>query len=518
MSTGLCYGGASIVGVKLECGHESNCESCFIKTPLNKETLSKTNSLESRIRKATKEALKTTKLAGTICICQRPMAQGCHKCLMSDISDGLCKAGYNSAIFDPIGARKKVLDIANSLGLCIIVAVALEVALAESAAKLASLQAIVNDGGRTPIKFRNPKYLSMLNRLRFYIPEVFPALKKVAFLDDDVVDQKDLAPLFSIDLNGNENGAVETCMETFHRYHKYLSYSHPLIRSHFDPDACGWAFGMNIFDLVQWRKGMLLASITIGKKGMLIGLCGSLWHVLGLGYTNVDPQMIEKGAVLHFNGNSKLWLKIGMERYKVFSLEAYHWTGSLFLETMYLGWYHCFALENACHVLKCDISDGLCKAGYNSVICKSKWRSLPDIPSGEHTYIVVVDKNTKKGEVRAVIELNFRAEFEMARASKEYNQLVDKLPEVYCWKCGKVTFFNQDQTDLDKNIRHRGHNSKWLLRSTRVAGTVEILSATVILFYMISILYWKWRNLGPFLCHGCQSHDWPMGLTPEQCS
>ncbi|XP_057776241.1 probable galacturonosyltransferase 10 [Salvia miltiorrhiza] len=70
---------------------------------------------------------------------------------------------------------------------------------------------------RTPIKFRNPKYLSMLNHLRFYIPEVFPALKKMVFLDDDVVVQKDLSPLFSLNLNGNVNGAVETCMETFHR-------------------------------------------------------------------------------------------------------------------------------------------------------------------------------------------------------------------------------------------------------------------------------------------------------------
>nr|GMC51842.1 probable galacturonosyltransferase 10 [Ipomoea batatas] len=40
------------------------------------------------------------------------------------------------------------------------------------------------------------------------------------------------------------------------------------------------------------------------------------WHVLGLGYTNVDSQLLEKGAVLHFNGNSKPWLKIGMEKYK----------------------------------------------------------------------------------------------------------------------------------------------------------------------------------------------------------
>ncbi|KVH95876.1 probable galacturonosyltransferase 10 [Cynara cardunculus var. scolymus] len=193
-----------------------------------------------------------------------------------------------------------------------------------------------NDGGKTPIKFRNPKYLSMLNHLRFYIPEVFPALKKLVFLDDDVVVQKDLSGLFTVDLNGNVNGAVETCMETFHRYHKYLNYSHPLIRSHFDPDACGWAFGMNVFDLVEWRKRNVTGIYhywqeknvdrTLWKLGTLppglltfYGLTEPLdphWHVLGLGYTNVDPQVIENGAVLHFNGNSKPWLKIGIEKYK----------------------------------------------------------------------------------------------------------------------------------------------------------------------------------------------------------
>ncbi|KAF9622407.1 hypothetical protein IFM89_031210 [Coptis chinensis] len=88
--------------------------------------------------------------------------------------------------------------------------------------------------------------------------------------------------------------------------------------------------------------------------------------------------------------------------------------------------------------LMSDISDGLCKAGYNSAICKSKWISSSDIPSGEHIYIDVVDKNTKKGEVRVVIELNFQAEFEMARASKEYNQLVDRLPEVFVGKAERL--------------------------------------------------------------------------------
>ncbi|KAF5949104.1 hypothetical protein HYC85_015061 [Camellia sinensis] len=193
-----------------------------------------------------------------------------------------------------------------------------------------------NDESQTPIKYRNPKYLSMLNHLRFYIPEVFPALEKVVFLDDDVVVQRDLSPLFSLELNGNVNGAVETCMETFHRFHKYLNYSHPLIRTHFDPDACGWAFGMNVFDLIQWRQRNVTGIYhywqeknidrTLWKLGTLppglltfYGLTEPLdpsWHVLGLGYTTVDPQLIQKGSVLHFNGNSKPWLKIGIEKYK----------------------------------------------------------------------------------------------------------------------------------------------------------------------------------------------------------
>eukprot|EP00850_Spirogloea_muscicola_P013373 SM000090S24335 [mRNA] locus=s90:350508:353003:- [translate_table: standard] len=50
------------------------------------------------------------------------------------------------------------------------------------------------------IKFRNPKYLAILNHLRFYIPEIYPQLKKVVFLDDDVVIQRDLTALFQLDL------------------------------------------------------------------------------------------------------------------------------------------------------------------------------------------------------------------------------------------------------------------------------------------------------------------------------
>ncbi|BBM97802.1 alpha-1,4-galacturonosyltransferase [Marchantia polymorpha subsp. ruderalis] len=190
---------------------------------------------------------------------------------------------------------------------------------------------------KATLKFRNPKYLSMLNHLRFYIPEVYPELKKVVFLDDDVVVQRDVTALFSVDLHGNVNGAVETCLESFHRFHKYLNFSDPRISSHFDPESCGWAFGMNVFDLVAWKAANVTSRYhywqeqnvdrTLWKLGTLppglltfYGLTHSLdprWHVLGLGYdANIDSQLIEGGAVVHFNGNMKPWLKLAMSRYK----------------------------------------------------------------------------------------------------------------------------------------------------------------------------------------------------------
>ncbi|XP_059291676.1 uncharacterized protein LOC132045151 [Lycium ferocissimum] len=86
-----------------------------------------------------------------------------------------------------------------------------------------------------------------------------------------------------------------------------------------------------------------------------------------------------------------------------------------------------------------EVCSRLQNAGFNSAICKSKWKSSPDIPSGEHAFIDVVDNSSsKKGEVRVIIELNFRGEFELAKASEEYNRLVKCLPEVFVGKIERL--------------------------------------------------------------------------------
>ncbi|KAM0912113.1 hypothetical protein ACQ4PT_013017 [Festuca glaucescens] len=186
-------------------------------------------------------------------------------------------------------------------------------------------------------KFRNPKYLSILNHLRFYLPEIFPRLNKVLFLDDDIVVQQDLSPLWSIDLKGKVNGAVQTCGEVFHRFDRYLNFSNPLIAKKFDRRACDWAYGMNMFDLSEWRKQNITNVYHYWQEQnehRLLWKLGTLpaglvtfwnrtfpldrsWHLLGLGYKpNLNPQDIEQAAVVHYNGNLKPWLEVGLPKYR----------------------------------------------------------------------------------------------------------------------------------------------------------------------------------------------------------
>ncbi|KAL2335347.1 hypothetical protein Fmac_016560 [Flemingia macrophylla] len=193
------------------------------------------------------------------------------------------------------------------------------------------------DNATNDANVKNAKSLSMLDHLRFYLPEMYPKLYKILLLDDDVVVQKDLTGLWKIDLDGKVNGAVEICFGSFHRYAQYLNFSHPLIKERFNPKACAWAYGMNIFNLDAWRQEKSTDSYhywqsmnedqTLWKAGTLppglitfYSTTKSLdksWHVLGLGYNpSISMDEISNAAVIHYNGNMKPWLDIALNQYK----------------------------------------------------------------------------------------------------------------------------------------------------------------------------------------------------------
>jgi alpha-1,4-galacturonosyltransferase len=109
---------------------------------------------------------------------------------------------------------------------------------------------------------RDPRYTSALNHLRFYLPEVFPSLSKVLLLDHDVVVQKDLSRLWGLDMKGKVNGALETCSsgKGYDQLDNLVNFSDPSIINKFDAKACIFAFGVNIFDLKEWRSKGLSAT------------------------------------------------------------------------------------------------------------------------------------------------------------------------------------------------------------------------------------------------------------------
>ncbi|XP_021300778.1 probable galacturonosyltransferase 15 [Herrania umbratica] len=186
----------------------------------------------------------------------------------------------------------------------------------------------------------SPSCLSLMNHLRIYIPELFPDLNKIVFLDDDVVVQHDISSLWTLDLSGKVVGAVvdswcgDNCCPG-RKYKDYLNFSQPIISSNLDQDRCAWLSGMNIFDLEAWRRTNITTSyhkwlklslnsgLTLWQPGVLppallafegqVHPIDPLWHVAGLGYRSPSAhgEILEAAAVLHFTGPAKPWLEIG---------------------------------------------------------------------------------------------------------------------------------------------------------------------------------------------------------------
>ncbi|KAJ3704002.1 hypothetical protein LUZ61_007707 [Rhynchospora tenuis] len=146
------------------------------------------------------------------------------------------------------------------------------------------------------------------------------------------------------------------------------------------------------------------------------------------------------------------------------------------------------AIEYCRNCMLSQITKLLRQAGYNSAFCKSKWRRSPEIPSGEHSYIdVMVEfKNCNKKPIRFVIELNFRAEFEMARASNEYRKLVNTLPELLVAKSEKLRNVIKVMCESAKKCmkenkmhmapwrKHEYMQSKWMVTSERLVPEISV--------------------------------------------
>ncbi|KAE9458185.1 hypothetical protein C3L33_09913, partial [Rhododendron williamsianum] len=126
----------------------------------------------------------------------------------------------------------------------------------------------------------SPKYNSLMNHIRIHLPELFPSLNKVVFLDDDIVIQTDLSPLWDIDMDGK-----------YKRTNLFFLNAELEIRPKFV--AAG--------DFTSWFNSI---------PGH-VHVIDPFWHMLGLGYQdNTSIADAKSAGVVHFNGRAKPWLDI----------------------------------------------------------------------------------------------------------------------------------------------------------------------------------------------------------------
>ncbi|CAN4125624.1 unnamed protein product [Withania somnifera] len=173
------------------------------------------------------------------------------------------------------------------------------------------------------------EYLSVFSNSHYLLPEIFPSLKKVVVLDDDIIVQRDLSVLWGIDMDGKVNAAVQCCSVRLIQLKKLFA------DKKLDETSCAWMSGLNVIDLVRWREQDIsrryLKLVTeidsedaVALRASLLTFQGEVyalddkWVLSGLGHKyGVDIEAVKNARVLHFNGNMKPWLELGIHDYTV---------------------------------------------------------------------------------------------------------------------------------------------------------------------------------------------------------
>nr|BAD93802.1 hypothetical protein [Arabidopsis thaliana] len=123
------------------------------------------------------------------------------------------------------------------------------------------------------------------------------------------------------------------------------------------------------------------------------------------------------------------------------------------------------------------VVDELSSLGYDSSICKSKWDKTRSIPAGEYEYIDVI----VNGE-RLIIVIDFRSEFEIARQTSGYKELLQSLPLIFVGKSDRIRQIVSIVSEASKqSLKKKGMHfppwrkadymrAKWLSSYTRNSG------------------------------------------------
>ncbi|MCO5567703.1 hypothetical protein L7F22_021397 [Adiantum nelumboides] len=149
--------------------------------------------------------------------------------------------------------------------------------------------------------------------------------------------------------------------------------------------------------------------------------------------------------------------------------------------------------------------------GYNAAACKSRWNHGSGLPAGDYEYIDVLPEGSKLGADmassstrfapppapvhRLIVDIDFRAQFEIARPSREYSRLLEAVPRVFVGRAEQVKQVVRMMSQAAKRSlrvrglmvppwrKHRYMQAKWLSpiyrRTTNCMEPAQLSSSTI---------------------------------------
>lgn len=167
-------------------------------------------------------------------------------------------------------------------------------------------------------------------------------------------------------------------------------------------------------------------------------LCGSHHHMDNLRWSENDDSDddTQDHTTLYWESQVALLQEI-LERYQLTGSKLRQEVGQIIKEVQALDFCSCLKLNpsDCTTCLRRRVVAALSDKGFNTKLCISKWGTTKKFPGGSHEYIEVIASTlTRKKQVTFLIELEFRDQFQIAKAGKAYQKLVSCLPEFYIGK------------------------------------------------------------------------------------
>ncbi|XP_021906775.1 LOW QUALITY PROTEIN: probable galacturonosyltransferase-like 4 [Carica papaya] len=179
-----------------------------------------------------------------------------------------------------------------------------------------------------------------LNYARIYLSDTLPDdVKRVIYLDSDLVVVDDIAKLWDVDLEKKVLAAPEYCHANFTKYFTDLFWSAPELAGTFEGRRpCYFNTGVMVVDVEKWRKGGYTMKVeewmAVQKQKriyhlgslppFLLVLAGNIkpvdhrWNQHGLGGDNLEGKCrsLHPGPIslLHWSGKGKPWLRLDSRR------------------------------------------------------------------------------------------------------------------------------------------------------------------------------------------------------------